>query len=70
MMEFFNLTTLIMLPDNDYVLNLKSCQALLIKLEFYMNLPKKKTNLDKLKDQTYKNINKFKDKYFIILHKK
>lgn len=62
MMEFFNLTTLIMLPDNDYVLNLKSCQALLIKLEFYMNLPKKKTNLDKLKDQTYKNINKFKDK--------
>ena len=62
MMEFFNLTTLIMLPDNNYVLNLKSCQALLIKLEFYFNLQEKKINFDKFRQQIEKNKNKFIDK--------
>lgn len=62
MMEFFNLTTLIMLPDNSYVLNLKSCEAILIKLEFYFNLQNKKINFDTFKEQIAKNRNKFKDK--------
>ena len=62
MMEFFNVTTLIMIPNSNYVLNVKSCEALLIKFEFYFNLQNKKTNFDNYKEQIAKNMNKFRDK--------
>ena len=62
MMEFFNLTTLIMIPNSNYVLNIKSCEALLIKLEFYFNLQNKEKNFDNVKEIITKNKNEFRDK--------
>jgi len=61
-MKFFNLTTLVMMPDNNYILNLKSCEALLIKLEFYFNLQNEKINVDNFKEQIEKSRKNFIDK--------
>ena len=55
MMEFSNITTILLSPEDDTVLNYMSCQALLIKLKFYMLSQNSQKNLSNFMDFIIEN---------------
>ena len=54
-MEYFNMTTILISPEDNSVINYMSCQALFIKAQFNRLTENKKKDLSKLRTALYKN---------------
>ena len=50
MMEYFNITTLLITPEDNNILNIMTCQALLVKIRFFSSLVNSEKNKKKLNE--------------------